>query len=216
MHPNYFIMLISFISPLQDFKSRQRRVFRPGAPALQRGDQHLPMVKAMPSSMGRSLSFAAKQTQGGMRKGTMERKKHGGGGWAPLKHLAILLLERVEGSRSLVEPPGLNTGLAGGGGVSLFVVSVFSDSVHSSAVGLVGAARVFRYQCNSFSSSCLLFPIPPDAMPPGLPKAKISLGGKMLKANTWHGGWSRRRGLHPQTSACIGIGGAWEDRIFPC
>lgn len=118
-------------------------------------------------------------------------------------------MERVEGSRSLVELTGLNTGLAGGGGVSLFVVSVFSDSAHSSAVwqGLVQAARVFRYQYNSFSTSHLLFPIPPDAMSPGLPKVKISLGGKTLKANTWHVGWSRRRGLHPQTSACIGMGG---------
>lgn len=73
-------MLISVISPLQDFKPRQRPVSVQG-PQLSTEEPsiHLPMVKAMPSSMGRSLSFAAKQTQEGMRKGTKERKKHKAG-----------------------------------------------------------------------------------------------------------------------------------------
>lgn len=76
MHPNYFIMLISFISPLQDVKPRQRPVSTQEPQLSTVGAQHLPMVKAMPSSMSRSLSFAAKQTQGGMRKGTKERERH--------------------------------------------------------------------------------------------------------------------------------------------
>lgn len=89
--------------------------------------------------MGRSLSFAAKQTQGGVREGTKERWGWGSGGnWAASQQVAILLLERIKGFGCLDKPTGLNTGLAGGRGVSLFVVSVFSDPTHSSSLARPG------------------------------------------------------------------------------
>lgn len=196
MHPNYFIMLISFISPLQDFTSRQRPVSIQG-PQPSTEEPSITYCESHARLHGQIIVICCNTNTGRCEKRNQEEKETQGSG-AALRNLAILLWERGEGFGYLGEPPGVKHGLAGRrwGSLTLLLGSVFSDSTHSLAVwqGLAGAARVSRYQYNSFSSSCLPFPVPPDARSPGLPKTKMSPGGQMPKDSTWPVG--RGTGMH--------------------
>lgn len=77
MHLNYFIMLIGFISPSRDCWPKPAPQLPPMSHSSERGAPALPIVNAMPSSMSRSLSFAAKQNTRGDWAENMKTEQRG-------------------------------------------------------------------------------------------------------------------------------------------
>lgn len=86
MHPNYFIMLISFISPLQDLKPRQRPVCIQEPSPPQRGPEFT-YGESHPLLHEHITVICCKANTGKCEKGNQREKETQGGCWAALKTL---------------------------------------------------------------------------------------------------------------------------------